>query len=133
MPTSLARLKDELRTGIDSVDRESRKLFAMIEELCDRFDSTASTSAVSGDFAALCAQAAAFFAAEERLLRQRNHAFYDAHKAEYGRLLRQICRMTEAYEDGSCAACGTDLRACFEAWLAGHVLNTHAAPRALAN
>jgi hemerythrin len=74
----------------------------------------------------------AHFALEERLMSEKNYAFYDAHKADHERLLDQIRRMMEAYEDGECADCGTNLRACLDTWLADHVRNADTALHTLA-
>jgi len=125
--------KDGLWIGVDSIDRERRKLFALMEELFAKFDSFASAHIVSGDFAALAAQVSAEFAAEERLMRAKRYASYDAHKAEHERLLKQLREMIEAYEDGMCTVCGTTLRTCFETWLGNHVRNDDAALTALVN
>ena len=130
---SLASLKDELRTGIDSLDHEHRQLIGVMEALCDSFDHAPSTGAVSDLFGVLYAQVSAHFALEERLMREKSHPFYDTHKADHERLLEQIRHMMEAYEDGKCADCGTTLRACLEAWLANHVRSADTALRTLAD
>jgi hemerythrin len=83
-------------------------------------------------FGALYAKASAHFALEERIMREKKYAFYDAHKADHERLLDQIRHMMEAYEDGMCTDCGTSLRACLEAWFAGHVADADTGLRTLA-
>lgn len=128
-----ANSKDSLWTGIDSVDRERRKVFALIEELADKFDSFSSAGAVSADFAALQAQVSAEFAAEERLMRAKGYALYDAHKSEHERLLEQFRRMIDAYEDGACTLCGLNLRTCLETWLGDHFRNADPALSTLVN
>jgi len=130
---SLASLKDELRTGIDSLDHEHRQLIGVMEALCDSFDHAPSADAVSNLFGLLYAQVSAHFALEERLMREKRYAFYATHKAEHERLLEQIRNMMEAYEDGKCEDCGTTLRACLEAWLANHVRSADTALRTLAD
>ena len=130
---SLASLKEELRTGIDSLDYEHRKLVGVMEALCDSFDNAPSTGAVSDSFDVLYAQVSAHFAREERLMREKRYAFYDAHKTDHERLLEQIRHMMEAYEEGKCADCGMSLRTCLETWLADHVRNADTALRCLAD
>jgi len=129
---SLASLKEGLRTGIDSLDYEHRKLIGVMEALCDSFDRAESAHEVSDLFGALYAQASAHFALEESIMRGKKYAFYDAHKADHERLLDQIRRMMEAYENGMCTDCGTTLRACLEVWLAGHVADADTGLRTLA-
>ncbi len=130
---SLASLKDELRTGIDSLDQEHCKLVGVMEELCDTFDNAPSTGAVSDLFDVLYAQVSAQFALEERLMREKKYAFYDSHKTDHERLLEQVRHMMEAYEEGKCADCGMSLRTCLETWLADHVRNADTALRSLAD
>lgn len=124
---SLASLKNELRTGIDSLDHEHRKLVGVMEALCDSFESTPFAGAVSNGFGMLYEQASARFALEERLMRAHDCTFYDTHKTDHERLLEQIRSMMEAYEEGKCEDCGTSLRACLETWLTDHVRNADAA------
>jgi len=128
-----ANSRDGLWTGSDSVDRERKRLFALIQELSDKFDSFASSGDVSRDFAALQAQISAEFAAEERLMRAKNYPLYDAHKSEHERLLKQFSQIIDAYEDGQCTVCGTNLRTCLEAWLGDHVRNADPALKTLIN
>ena len=129
---SLTSLKDGFRTGIHSLDYEHRKLVEVMEALCDSFDRAASAREVSDLFGALFAKTSAHFALEESIMREKKYAFYDAHKADHERLLDQIRHMMEAYEDGMCADCGTSLRACLEAWFAGHVADADTGLRTLA-
>ncbi len=129
---SLSRLKDELRTGVDSLDYEHRKLVAVMEELCDRFDRADFPGSVSDCFGTLHAEVSAHFALEEHLMREKKYASFDEHKADHERLLERIRFMMDAYEDGKCADCGTSLRTCLEEWFAGHVKNADARLRTLA-
>jgi hemerythrin-like metal-binding protein len=127
---SLSSLKDKLNTGIDSLDYEHRKLVGAMEKLCDSHDRA--ESSVSDLFGTLYAEASAHFALEESIMRERNYAFYDAHKADHEQLLDRIRFMMEAYEAGQCVDCDTTLRACLEAWFAGHVANADMVLRTLA-
>jgi len=128
---SLSSLKDGLQTGIGSLDYEHRELVGLMEALCDSFDRDEPAQSVSEGFGALYAGASAHFALEERLMRENKYAGYDDHKADHERLLDQIRFMTEAYEKGMCADCGTTLRDCLEGWLADHVEGADAALRRL--
>jgi len=123
----------ELWTGIDSVDSERRKLFALIDALIDTFDSFAAASDVAADFAELDAQVTAEFAAEEQFMRAVKYPAYNAHKAEHERLLAQFRLMIEAYEEGTCTLCGTNLRTCMESWLGDHIRNADTALKTLVN
>ena len=123
---SLASLKDELRTGIDGLDYEHRKLVGAMEALCDKFDSAGSAREISDLFGALYTEATAHFALEESLMRDRKFTFHDTHKADHERLLDRIRFMMEAFENGQCEDCGTSLRACLESWFAGHVAKADA-------
>ncbi len=127
---SLSSLKDKLDTGIDSLDYEHRKLVGVMEELCDSHDRA--ESSVSDLFGTLHAKASAHFALEESIMREKKYAFYDTHKADHEQLLDRIRFMMDAYEDGMCKECNTSLRACLEAWLAGHVANADMELSALA-
>ncbi|MBE9555817.1 MAG: hemerythrin family protein [Proteobacteria bacterium] len=127
---SLSSLKDELNTGIDSLDYEHRKLVGVMEDICVSFDH--GESSVSDLFGTLHARASAHFALEESIMREKKYAFYDTHKADHEQLLDRIRFMMDAYEDGMCKECNTSLRACLEAWLAGHVANADMELSALA-
>ncbi len=120
---SLANLKHQLNTGIESLDYEHRRLIGVMEELCDSFEHAEAEGpgAVSDLFGTLYARASAHFALEERLMREKQYPRYDAHKADHERLLDQIRAMMEAYEAGRCVDCGMTLRSCLEAWFAEHV------------
>jgi len=128
-----ANSKEKLWTGIDSVDSERRKLFALIDALVDKFDSFAAADAVAADFTALQVQVSAEFAAEERLMRSERYPLYRAHKGEHERLLEQLRQMIEAYEEGACMQCGSNLRTCMESWLGDHIRNADPALKSLVN
>lgn len=130
---SLNSLKDGLRTNIDSLDYEHRKLVEVMEELCESFNRATVAPEVADLFGALYARVAAHFALEEHLMREKKYASYDAHKADHERLLDRILYMMEAYEDGTCKDCGSSLPACLEAWFAAHVQNADTGLRALAD
>ncbi|MBE9558478.1 MAG: hemerythrin family protein [Proteobacteria bacterium] len=129
---SLTNLKDGLNTGIDSLDYEHRKLVGVMEAICDSFDRADSAPEVSDLFGKLYAEASAHFALEESLMREKKYRLYDAHKADHEQLLDQIRNMMEACEDGKCTDCGMNLRACLEAWFAGHVTEADSGLRGLA-
>lgn len=129
---TLASLKDQLSTGIEGLDHEHRRLVGTMEELCDSFDRTGSNDEIRGLFGALHARAAAHFALEERLMRERKYPRYEAHKADHERLLDQVRAMMEAFEAGRCKDCGVQLRDCLEAWLASHVAEADGGLRDLA-
>ena len=129
---SLTSLKDGLRTDICSLDYEHARLVEVMEALCDSFERAGSAPEVADLFGTLHAKAAAHFALEERFMREKGYPLYDAHKADHERLLERIRYMMEAYEDGVCEDCGTTLRACLEAWFAGHVGKADSELRSLA-
>jgi len=129
-PMSLSSLKDKLNTDIDSLDYEHRKLVGVMEEICDSYDRA--EYSVSDLFGKLHAEASAHFALEESIMREKKYASYEVHKADHEELLDRIRFMMEAYEDGQCADCNTSLRACLEAWFAGHVANADMGLRTLA-
>ncbi len=116
---SLSSLKENFNTGIDSLDYEHRKLVGVMEALCDSYERDESSA--SELFGKLYTEVAAHFALEERIMREKKYALYDAHKADHEKLLDRVRFMMEAYEKGLCADCGTNLRDCLEEWLAGHV------------
>ena len=128
---SLNSLKDGLKTGIDSLDYEHRKLVGLMEALCDSFDREDPKQNITAGFGALYAGASAHFALEESLMREKKYAAYEDHKADHERLLDQIRNMMEAFEKGMCADCGTTLRDCLEVWLADHVEGADAQLHAL--
>lgn len=122
---SLSSLKENFNTGIDSLDYEHRKLVGVMESLCDSYERDESSA--SALFGTLYTEVAAHFALEERIMREKKYAQYDAHKADHEKLLDRIRFMMEAYEKGLCADCGTSLRDCLEGWLAGHVAHADSA------
>lgn len=128
---SLASLKDQFSTGIESLDHEHRKLIGAMEALCESFDRADSAEEIRGLFGALHARAAAHFALEERLMRENEYPRYAAHKEDHERLLDQVRAMMEAFEAGRCKDCGVRLRDCLEDWLAGHVAESDGALRGL--
>lgn len=130
---SLTSMKDGLRTGIDGLDYEHRKLVEEMEAICERFDHAVIEQEVSDLFGTIYATASAHFALEECLMREKKYALYEAHKADHERLLDRIRLMMESYEDGLCKSCGVSISACLETWLADHVKDADTALRTLAN
>lgn len=130
---TLTSLKNELRTGIDGLDYEQRKLVEEMKAISDSFDRAEIAPEVSDLFGAIYAAASAHFALEESLMRANKYTLYQEHKADHERLLDRIRVMMEAYEDGICMACGVSLSECLETWFADHVKNADTKLRTLAH
>lgn len=118
---SLTSLKNGLRTGIESLDYEHRRLVGVMGLICNNFEQAAPVRTVSNWFGELYADASAHFALEEALMCKSNFATYEAHKADHERLLDRIRNIMEANETGKCANCSVSLRTCLEAWFSKHV------------
>ncbi len=102
-----------------------------MEELCESFDHVGSALEISELFGELYARASAHFALEERFMRERNYAFYDAHKADHEHLLGQIRNLMDIHEDGMPSYSGTSISGCLVAWFTGHVVDMDTGLRTL--
>jgi len=124
---SLTDLKNDLRTGIEGLDYEHRRLVGVMEAICENFERAEAARTVTGWFGELYADVSAHFALEETLMRKSRYAAYRAHKADHERLLERICTMMKSQEEGKCADCGLTLRTCLEAWFGQHAREMDAA------
>jgi len=97
---TLMQWRDDLRTGVASVDHEHEALIRQINEV-DQALRSGGGAAQGGDlFGGLYASVSAHFALEERLMRNHHYDHYASHKAEHERLLDEMRELMEAYEHG---------------------------------
>lgn len=117
---SLDSLKNDIRTGIDSLDHGHRRLVGVMETICDNFERAEAARTASDWFDELYTEVSAHFALKEAHMGKKGNSSFEAHKADHERLLEQIRSKMESYELGKCAGCGVSLRNCLEAWYAEH-------------
>jgi len=107
--------------GVDYLDQEHRRLLDLVNEICEQSAHAADNETVGRGLGELHARVAEHFALEERLMQERDHIHYAAHKAQHEKLLDQIRTLMDAYEDGRCDSCATTLDQCLSGWLRKHL------------
>jgi len=111
----------EYACGVDYLDQEHHRLLDLVNEICEQSTHAASDEAIGLGLGELHARVTEHFALEERLMQERGHAHYAAHKAQHEKLLEQIRTLMDAFEDGRCESCATTLDQCLSAWLRKHL------------
>jgi len=123
---TLMQWRDDLRTGIASIDHEHEALIRQINEL-DQALSAGAGGASGGDlFGALYASVSAHFALEERLMRNHHYDQVAEHKAEHERLLDEIRDLMEAYDQGGDAVYDQAFAERLRNWFMIHFSSTDA-------
>jgi hemerythrin len=103
-------------TGVPGIDYEHRRLVALLNEIHELIASGASADKIAGALADFHARAAAHFALEEKIMRDRNFPALPERRDTHYRLLDQVREIMEGYEVGSYGA-GSNLPQTLREWL----------------
>jgi len=95
---SLLEWREEFRIGIPEVDHEHRELIAAINALSGPIDDRSRPESVADFLGELHAQISAHFALEEKVMRARHYAGYQAHKDEHEQLLDRIREIMDQHQ-----------------------------------
>jgi hemerythrin len=103
-------------TGVPGIDYEHRRLVALLNEIHELIANGASAHKIAGTLGDFHARAAAHFALEEKIMRDRDFPALLERQDTHYRLLDQVREIMEGYEVGSYGA-GANLPETLRGWL----------------
>lgn len=90
----------EFSLGEEELDDEHRDLIQIANRLYEQIQSGRYQTTVIDSLETLHTSAAAHFAHEEEMMRTRNYAAYEEHRADHRRLLAEVTAMIHQCQDG---------------------------------
>ena len=124
---ALINWQERFRIGIASVDHEHKELIGLINQLHESLGGDAEHEDILAFFGQVYSDISAHFALEERVMRERSYAKYEAHKEAHEALLDEILEISDDYEAGKFDNYEDVLSKRLEAWFVDH-FRTHDAP-----
>lgn len=115
---------DRLMTGIEAIDRDHRRLVAMINELYDAIRGAEGQPELSGMLDRLVDYTRVHFAREERLFVTTGYPLAAQHKAEHDGMVAWVTDMQQRYEAGTATAPSLQLMNALKDWLFDHILGS---------
>lgn len=95
----LIKWTQEMELGVPEVDFEHEELIGVINALGDLIAEGGPLDSIEALLGEIHAQIEAHFALEEKLMRERGYAGYEAHKEDHDRLLEEIREIMEDAAD----------------------------------
>jgi hemerythrin len=115
--------KNEYSVDIQSIDKQHKKLFDMINQLHDAMKSGVGAKFVPVILNSLVSYTRDHFADEEKLMRQAAYPAYTTHKAEHDKLTSEVVKLVQDMEAGRCTM-SMQLLEFLRDWLQKHILST---------
>jgi hemerythrin len=111
---------EDLSVGVEALDEDHRRLFAMVNRLFDALDGG------DGDllgplFDALVDYTRDHFAREEALMAARHYPALAAHRAEHLQLAERVHSLRDRFLGGTDEPVGQELLVLFKTWLTSHI------------
>lgn len=115
---------DRLMTGIEAIDRDHRRLVAIINELYGAMRGGGQWPELHEMLDRLLAYTRDHFAREERLFAATQYPLAREHKAEHDALVAWLTELQERYAAGTVAAPSLELMNALKDWLFDHILGS---------
>lgn len=115
--------KNEYSVDIQSIDKQHKKLFDMVNQLHDAMKSGVGAKLVPVILNSLVSYTRDHFADEEKFMRQAAYPAYANHKVEHDKLTSEVVKLVQDMEAGR-AAMSMQLLDFLKDWLQKHILNT---------
>ncbi len=115
---------DACRIGVDMLDYEHQDLFTWLNELHEELLRHEDRVMVEACLGEIHARMAAHFALEEKFMRDKHYADYEAHKAEHDDLLEEFIEFMMRYSRDPNLTYGQEEQRTLTHWVIGHVLTT---------
>jgi len=116
---------DNLNTGIQVIDRQHRRLVALINRLNYAHTGGASKDELGRVIDELLDYTQTHFAFEEAMLEDVSYATLTKHKAEHAQFIRQVEALVEKHKQKEASA--VELNNLMVSWLFNHILHEDAA------
>ena len=115
--------KPEYDVGIESIDKQHRKLVGMINNLQTAVDYSTGQEFERGALDDLVDYTRTHFKYEEGLMEQNGYPDFEAHRAEHERMIARVDEVLEAYRQDQDSAM-KKATAFLRAWLINHINGT---------
>ena len=112
---------EELSVGVEALDEDHRKLFAMVNGLFDAIEDGTGTVLPGALFDALLDYTRDHFAREEALMAARRYPGLAAHRTEHAELAERVHELRQNFLAGSLEPVRGELLVLFKTWLTSHI------------
>jgi hemerythrin-like metal-binding protein len=92
---------DEYSVGVQSIDKQHKKLFGMVNELHDAMSAGKGSQLAPAIIERLANYAQEHFAHEEDMMKLAKYPDFANHRAEHDKLVGEVARMARGIGDGS--------------------------------
>lgn len=116
---SLLQWKHEFSVGIAAMDDEHREMMNLINTTHEKLGSDPDAEQIDNCLGEIFNTISSHFALEEKLMRDKRYAEYQAHKDDHEDLLDQIRELMDDYHENPIAG-ATRLEHSLSDWFAGH-------------
>lgn len=118
---ALMTWSDSLSVGVDVLDADHRRLFALINELHDAIQSGSEPVPLASAFDRLTEYCRDHFAREEDMMAAGAYPELEAHRAEHVELTAQVHSLRGRFLNGAEDDLTTELLVLFKTWLTSHI------------
>jgi len=115
---------DDYSVGIESIDKQHKKLIEIINELNKSVAFGESDTMLAKTFVDLLNYTKQHFAYEEQLFEQYNYQQSREHITQHKKLLQQVFELKNQYQTDPSASLGLELIQFLRSWLINHILKS---------
>lgn len=115
---------EDYNTGIFDIDKEHRRLFALINDIYDKAEVGSAEPSVKATIEALVEYVIYHFAREESLMDACGYHDTESHKAEHRKLQSQVEAYRHAYERNPESFDMAEFIEFLTCWIQGHILQS---------
>jgi hemerythrin len=113
--------KDEYSVGVGAMDNQHKQLFALINQLYDAMQKSATGDAMKTVLPGLLNYTKIHFAAEEKLIQQADYPELEAHQAYHREFTAKVAETVEKYKKTGLSPT-VSLVTFLKDWLGNHIL-----------
>ena len=117
------RWDDSLSVKVTEIDRQHKKLIALINQLFDAMKDGQGDGVLGSILDQLVSYTQGHFATEERLMRKFGYQAYDDHKREHAELVKQVADLQAKFHNRK-ASLSSDVFNFLKDWLLNHIKGT---------
>lgn len=115
--------KDEYSVGIDSIDRQHRKLINLINQLATAVDYSTGDEFEQEALAELVDYTKTHFSYEEKIMKDNGYPDFEAHKAQHEEMIKKVSEVIAEYGKDKDTAMQNAANY-LKAWLVNHINGT---------
>jgi hemerythrin-like metal-binding protein len=120
----LMEWNENLKTGIDSIDAQHRKLVDMLNQLYDGFQKGLGRKVVGIVLDGLISYTSTHFKFEEDIFDRTGYAETPQHKKEHAALVDKVLKVQESFRTDPNAALSEEVMVFLRNWLTNHIMGT---------